>query len=212
MALKISRVISHFFPNRCEVCNCEIELGAVLCGECEKLIRGPIMAPFKLAHIDRAYSYWSYDTPLREMIHAYKFGDRPRMADLFSKMLLEMFLVFGEDVNTVVPVPTTVDAFRRRGFDTNHLILKKLSRDLDLKIEDVLVATGRRSPQSRLKLADRHGNVKGKFRVKRELSTGKIILFDDVVTTGATVGQCARVLREKGVKEITLFSIAKAKK
>jgi predicted amidophosphoribosyltransferase len=42
------------------------------------------------------------------MIHAYKFGDRPRMADLFSKMLLEMFLVFGEDVNTVVPVPTTM--------------------------------------------------------------------------------------------------------
>jgi competence protein ComFC len=212
VALKISRVISHFFPNRCEACDCEIEVDAVLCSECGKLIKGPIMAPFELAHIDRAYSYWSYDTPLREMIHAYKFGDRPKMAGLFSKMLLEMFLAFGGGVDTVVPVPTTAEAFRKRGFDTNHLILKKLSGDLDVKIEDVLVATGKSSPQSRLKLADRHGNVEGKFRVKRELSTGKIILFDDVVTTGATVGQCARVLREKGVKEITLFSIAKAKK
>jgi len=212
MDLMLKAVISHFLPNYCLVCEREIDPVDYLCKDCMNSIRGPIMAPFELVNIDSAHSYWKYESPLKELIRAYKFGDRPGIARLFAKMVFEMIDVFAPPTDVIVPVPTSVQAFIRRGFDTNLRILRHLARTIEIRIDNVLSISGKTVPQSTLKMQDRIDNVRDKFFLKKRPRSTSVILFDDVVTSGATASQCARVLREGGVKEITLFAVASAKK
>lgn len=170
------------------------------------------MAPFELVNIDSAHSYWKYGSPLKELIRAYKFEDRPGVARLFAEMVFEMIDAFAPSTDVIVPVPTSVKAFIRRGFDTNLRILRHLARTVDIKIDNVLSVSKKNVPQSTLKMQDRIDNVRDKFFLRKKTRSASVILFDDVVTSGATASQCARVLREGGVKEITLFAIANAKK
>lgn len=204
-------MVSLFFPNRCLSCGMDISLQKSLCEECAELIDGPVMAPFSLPYLKRAYSYWRYETPLKELLQTYKFRDRPRMAGIFADMLFDMLCVFSDNIKVVVPVPTTVQAFRKRGFDTNYLIMKSLRKRTSIKVEDILVAGGGRTPQSRLGVEERKESVKGKFHLRERTSAERVLLFDDVVTSGATASQCAKVLLEGGVKEVVLLAIAKAK-
>lgn len=208
----VSRFLSNFFPNYCPGCGGEIDFNETLCVECANAIKGPLLAPFKLPHVESAYSYWFYETPLKEVIQAYKFLDRPRLANRLSEMLFEMFCKIGTDISTVVPVPTTLAAFKKRGFDTNYTLLKKLSKKLSFELEDALAAVGNRVPQSQLKIKEREESVKGKFFLRKALTARKVILFDDVLTTGATASQCAKVLREGGAEKVILFTLAKTKK
>ncbi len=143
---------------------------------------------------------------MRELIHAYKFEDRPGIARLFSNMTFEMMNTFLPTTNVVVPVPTSLQAFVKRGYDTNFLgILRFLSRKVEIRIENTSQYR-ERLYQSTLKMKDRIDNVKDKFRLKKKPSCDSVILFDDVVTSGATASQCARVLREGGVKDIVFCS------
>lgn len=212
MDLMIRSIISHFFPNSCLACEKEIDPGYYLCSECLNSMAGPIMAPLELPYIDSAFSYWKYESPMRELIHAYKFEDRPGIARLFSNMTFEMMNTFLPATNVVVPVPTSLQAFVKRGYDTNLGILRFLSRKVEIRIENILSISGKTVPQSTLKMKDRIDNVKDKFRLKKKPSCDSVILFDDVVTSGATASQCARVLREGGVKDIVFFTVASAKK
>ncbi len=119
---------------------------------------------------------------------------------------------FSRQQTFVVPVPTSPQAFVKRGYDTNLGILRFLSRKVEIRIENILSISGKTVPQSTLKMKDRIDNVKDKFRLKKKPSRDSVILFDDVVTSGATASQCARVLREGGVKDIVFFAVASAKK
>jgi len=210
--LMLKTVISHFLPNYCLVCEREIDPADYLCKDCLNSIRGPIMAPVELVNIDSAHSYWKYESPLKELIRAYKFEDRPGVARLLAKMVFEMIDAFAPATDVIVPVPTSVQAFIRRGFDTNLRILRHLARTIDIKIDNVLSISGKTVPQSTLKMQDRIDNVRDKFFLRKRPRSTSVILFDDVVTSGATASQCARVLRDGGVKEITLFAVASAKK
>ncbi|MDD3461684.1 MAG: ComF family protein, partial [Mesotoga sp.] len=66
MDLMIRSIISHFFPNSCLACEKEIDPGHYLCFECLNSMAGPIMAPLELPYIDSAFSYWKYESPMRE--------------------------------------------------------------------------------------------------------------------------------------------------
>lgn len=204
--------IDDLFPNYCIACERKIHHDRFLCEECEDSLKGPVYLDFKLSWIDRGHFYWWYESPLKEIIRSYKFERRYRISEYLAGFLFDMFCSFSPEFDAVVPVPTTLSAYGDRGYDTNQLILKKLRKKFVFVENQILIARNKKTPQSSLGGKERKKNVKDKFLIKKGPVPEKILLFDDVVTTGSTVIECAKLLKSNGAKDITLFTIGRADK
>ncbi len=105
-------------------------------------------------------------------------------------------------------VPITKTKLLQRGFNQSEIIAQILSKNLNLKIFDQLIKIKDTEDQSYLKYNERINNLKDVFKVKNK-PPKKIILIDDIITTGTTLKECAKVLRENGTKEIIALTILK---
>jgi predicted amidophosphoribosyltransferase len=112
----------------------------------------------------------------------------------------------------VVPVPVHPWKYFRRGFNLPALIGARLARDLRCPFAPLLLSRGReRAPQAGLHRSDRRANVEGAFRVPRGARPpARVLLLDDVCTSGATVRECARALKTGGVDHIVVVTVARA--
>lgn len=205
-------LIDDLFPNYCVACGKEIGYKSFLCEDCTGSLKGPVYLDFKLPWIDQGHFFWWYESPLKEIIRAYKFERRYRLSNCLANYLFEMFCSFSPEFDAIVPVPTTISALGERGYDTNRLILKKLKKKFVFTEDQVLVARNKKVPQSSLGGKERKKNIEGKFAIRKEPVPERVLLFDDVVTTGSTVIECAKLLKRNGAKEITLFTIGRADK
>ena len=128
-------------------------------------------------------------------------------------MKLQQEFPEGFDVLTWVPV-SRLRRFRR-GYDQVELIARSVGRELGMIPVPVLQKIRHNRPQSRIQDdAGRRANVLGAYRLKesQQISGKRILLLDDIFTTGSTVGECARVLRTAGAKEVHCAAIAAARK
>src|SRR5262249_28642025 len=138
----------------------------------------------------------------REAVHALKFGGQRGLArplgDLLAELVTADLPVDGVDL--VVPVPLHPSRERERGFNQSLLLARRIGRVCKLPVRaDLLVRTAATRPQAEL-AADARANVRDAFAVRRpELVKGRrVILVDDIFTTGSTASACARRLREAG--------------
>ncbi|HVP51206.1 MAG TPA: ComF family protein [Terriglobales bacterium] len=168
----------------------------------------------------RAVAYGSYDGGLRELIHLLKYGRVRPAAGVLGRMLAEAIQGFGSEFISavVVPVPLHAGKLRERGFNQAEAIaraaLKNLNRSGLRLSTDVL---GRkRATESQTGLSDhqRQQNVRGAFAVTSpaEIASVDVLLVDDVFTTGATVTECARVLRRAGADRVFVATVARVLK
>jgi ComF family protein len=159
---------------------------------------------------DVARAVGEYEGSLREIIHAFKYDGRRSLA----RPLAAMMLTHGADVlagaDTIVPVPLHPWRRLQRGYNQAH----ELARRLDLPVVRALWRTRATAPQSGLRPADRRRNVRAAFRVspflRASLHDRRIVLVDDVRTTGATLDACAQVLKNAGAREVRALTIALA--
>ncbi len=183
-----------------------------VCGECRTTV-----PPFV-----RAMAYGSYDGGLRELIHLLKYGRVRPAAGVLGRMLAEVIQGLGSEFQSavVVPVPLHNRKLRQRGFNQAEEIaraaLKKLNRSgLTLKT-GVGVLERRRATESQTGLTDhqRQENVRGAFLVTlpKPIRSQDVLLVDDVFTTGATVRECARVLRRAGADRVFVATVARVLK
>jgi len=181
-----------------------------LCGECRTTPRA----------FARAMAYGSYEGGLRELIHLLKYERVRPAASVLGRMLAEVIQGFGSEflAAVVVAVPLHGGKLRQRGFNQAEEIaraaLKNLNRSgLTLSTS---VLQRRRSTESQTGLSDhqRQQNVRGAFVVSSpEQVDGKdVLLVDDVFTTGATVTECARVLRRAGADRVFVATVARVLK
>jgi competence protein ComFC len=175
-----------------------------VCGDCRKI-------PFKF---DQARSLGFYDTVLRTMIHHFKY--RKQMGVLAEMdLLLEKY--FSENPGfcpdfTVSPIPLHFSKMKERGFDQAFLIARQVAKVLKLPLEGGLLRRVKAtSPQATMTRVERARNIKGAFEINRpELIEGKnILLVDDVFTTGATVNEAAKVLKNKGAGSVYVFTLGR---
>ena len=181
-----------------------------ICGECRS--DAPTFA--------RAMAYGSYDGGLRELIHLLKYGRVRPAAGVLGRMLAEVIQGFGSEFLSavVVPVPLHASKLRQRGFNQAEEIaraaLKNLNRS-ELRF-GAGVLSRRRATESQTGLSDhqRQQNVRGAFAVlSPDLIAGEdVLLVDDVFTTGATVTECARVLRRAGADRVFVATVARVLK
>jgi ComF family protein len=171
----------------------------------------------------RASAYGSYESGLRELIHLLKYGGVRPAANVLGRMLAEAIAVlepaFPEAGVVVVPVPLHKTKLRQRSFNQAELIARaalKVSASQDrLRLgAGVLQRKRETASQIGLTMHQRRENLRGAFGVAQpELVKGReVLVVDDVYTTGATVSECARVLRRAGATKVWVATVARTLK
>jgi ComF family protein len=111
--------------------------------------------------------------------------------------------------DAVVPVPLHWRRFWQRGFNQAAQLGKGIARRRNLRFSRLLVRSRWTGSQASLSNTDRRANIAGAFRVRGSVKGLRILLIDDVMTTGATAGACANVLKRAGAKSVTLLTLAR---
>ena len=199
----------------CSVCwhNLEIE-EKPFCPECKVELEIKELHHCS-AYLDRVYSLGVFDENFQALIHQFKYKGKVsagkslgiRLAQEFKKQPVS-------DVACLIPVPLHKARKRERGFNQSEIVAESLGAELNLKVEkNILSRIKNTKDPTKLSIEERKQNVAGAFQVndKHKILHGKkIILLDDVITTGATLNECAKVLKQAGAKEILGVTIAKA--
>ena len=184
-----------------------------LCGECD----------FEAPKYQRAIAYGAYEGGLRELIHLLKFDQVKPAAGVLGRMLCEAISDlapdFGDTAPLIVPVPLHESKMRQRGFNQSEMIaqvaIRMMPGGLQFSINSRALVR-RRPTMSQIGLTpdQRRANIKGAFAVERpnEISGRDILLVDDVMTTGTTVSECARVLLKAGAARVWVATVARALK
>ena len=201
------------FPRKCVLCQRILSREEEsLCHACRAELQPRPMGKHKLPHIARWYALWEYQDKVPESIHRFKFRMRQSYAEEYAKLLADELeaLEFPEP-DLICWVPISKKRRRSRGYDQAQLLAKSLSEEVDIPWMRALDKTVDNPPQSTIRGdAQRRANVLGAYRVANadEVRHKKILLIDDVLTTGATAGECARVLLTAGAKEVSLVTMA----
>lgn len=191
--------------------------GAV-CDSCWRAAR-TLAPPFFIPHVSWSQAAGVYDGALRDIIHALKYERRTSLAPALATLIVEQCGDAFADADAVVPVPLHRSRQRARGFNQAALI----ARALPLPCADILVRVRATPSQTDLPADKRRWNVRGAFAVKGGHSPFSLhgprkqlrvpfspILVDDVATTGATLSECARVLKEAGAREVRAVAVGRA--
>lgn len=159
-----------------------------------------------------ARSVGIYDGSLRDIVHAFKYERRRVLAAPLGALMRAAGADVLAGADAVVPVPLHPLRVLERGFNQAD----DLARELRLPVWRVLRRTRHGPPQAGLPAARRHGNVRLAFAVRRwpparhTLRNASVLLVDDVMTTGATAGACAKVLLDAGVRNVRVLTVARA--
>lgn len=209
------RFLELFFPPKCVLCG---ELLAKeetdLCQNCRQNTPEFPGSKIKFSFLAQWCAIWYYKDTVRESILRYKFRQRIGYSETYGRLLAMKLQKMGwDDCQVLTWVPIAWLRRRTRGFDQVELLAKVTARELGLTPVATLKKIRNTKPQSGMgSAAMRRANVLGAYRVPDpSLVKGKtVLLLDDVVTTGATASECARMLLTAGAKEVKLATIAVA--
>jgi predicted amidophosphoribosyltransferase len=193
-------------PPRCALCAGECNARAWLCKRCESGLGGVRSRSFASAGLDAGWSAAPYEGVARDLIIALKFGARPGLAERAGLAIADgapAELLEG----AIVPVPPAPWRRRWRGFDAAEAIAAALGARTGLRVCPCLRRSEGRRQVGRPR-ADRLAHPP-RVRVKGA-SPARAILVDDVATTGATLGACARALRAAGSRAVVALTFARS--
>jgi ComF family protein len=220
--------INLVFPPSCVHCGRE---GALLCHICisessfvQKNVCRKCAEPLAKAgtcarcvsersSVDRLYASYLYETPIGSAIKALKFDDVRALGSVLAKMF-DVDAMSRSGADLVVPVPLHRSRLRSRGFNQSELLGQLLSNRIEIGFKgDVLVRTSQSVPQAELPTAAaRHRALVGGFTVKpgsvKSVVGKRILLVDDVFTTGSTVKACADALKTAGASWVGVAALS----
>ncbi len=189
---------------RCTVCGRPFEydiLGERTCSKC--LMKRPIYA--------KARSALAYDDASKKLILPFKNGDRLDLAPLLVKLMSNAAPNLLTEADVLVPIPLHRLRLLKRKYNQSAVLAMKLAKKFEKKcLPSALVRVRATPSQGHLSPAERKKNVRGAFKVRapEKIKGKKILLIDDVLTTGATANECAKVLLKVGAKEVSLLTLA----
>ncbi len=204
------------FPRKCVLCgklldSCETDI----CRTCRVNAPRTPGSNRRLSYLADWTAVWYYEDHVRESILRYKFGGARCYADAYGRLLgMRVLQDFPGSFDLLTWVPVSKKRRRKRGYDQVELLACAVSRETGIRGERLLRKIRDNPPQSGIDDdARRRANVLGVYRAENpELVSGKrILLLDDVITTGATAGECARVLLTAGAKEVYCAAVASAR-
>ncbi|MBE6975256.1 MAG: ComF family protein [Ruminococcaceae bacterium] len=210
-------IISHLlFPPKCVLCRRILERNELdLCRDCRINAPDCPLSRNRLSFLDSWAAVWYYEGYPRASLLRYKFHGARRYAPAYGRLLaMKLLQQHPEGFDLLTWVPVSRLRRLRRGYDQVELLAKYVGAQLGLRPQPLLKKIRHNRPQSGIVGdAKRRANVLGVYRVTdpAALAGKRILILDDIVTTGATAGECARVLLTAGAKEVHLGAVAAAR-
>ncbi len=206
-------ILDLLYPRKCVLCQKLLTWDEeAICPICAAEYQPRPVGKTKLRFIDGWYSLWRYQDQVRESIHRFKFSGRQNYGKIYARLLATQLLEKGTwDIVTGVPISRS--RYKSRGYDQGRLLAQGLASELGIPEIQLLRKILDAKPQSTIHgEAHRRANVLGAYVVRNEksLKGKRILLVDDVLTTGSTASECARTLKTAGADTVYLVTVAVA--
>ena len=204
------------FPPKCVLCRRLLEARETdLCARCRAEVPGYPCGKRKLQFLDSFAAVWYYEGSVRGSLLRYKFHNARGYAPAYGRLLaMKLYREYPDGFDVLTWVPVSPLRKFRRGYDQVELLARAVGQELGLAPVPVLKKIRNNRQQSRITgTAERRANVLGAYRmINPEAVRGKrVLLMDDILTTGATAGECARMLLTAGAEEVHCAVIAAAR-
>ena len=225
------------YPPHCAICLCKTRAGEHLCASCRKdapVIRAPFCescsTPFS-GQIDGAFvcpncrdrrfrftcavARYQSRGAVRELVHRFKYNGKVHLRGVLTDWLAETLddpRLQTPPCDRIVPVPLHSTRERERGFNQARILAEGLARRSGIPLADCLKRTRYTTTQTIFDREARMENLRGAFQMRQsaEVRDLHLLLIDDVLTTGSTVDECARVLRDAGAASVRVATVARA--
>jgi ComF family protein len=233
----VGAAVSLLYPPVCAICGESIRAGEYLCNECDaKGVR--IVAPFcqkcsepfegsitgaftcancahRTIYFDAAVAAYRGRGVVRQIIHEFKYARQIHLRHLVARWLgaaLNDERLCGRPFDVIVPVPLHPTRQRERGFNQASLIAELLSAQSSIPAKPVLERIRYTTTQTALDRSERMENLHNAFRLRKNAHVRalRVLLVDDVLTTGSTLNECARVLKRAGAFSVHAATAARA--
>ena len=189
--------------NACRTCATPLVSGTADSGICAACVLRP--PPFTAARAPLAYEF-----PVDAAIKMFKFRRRLHYGPAFGAMISRAAATMPEDIDSVLPVPLHWLRHGQRGFNQAAEISRALLRDSGLSLIGSVRRVRRTPLQSGLGAAERRRNLLGAFAIRGDIAASHVLIVDDVITTGETCRQLARLLLENGAAKVSVIALARA--
>jgi competence protein ComFC len=230
-------VASLFYPATCVLCAANVGRSEYLCADCQR--RAPrIVAPFcakcsepfpgaitqtfscancehRVLHFDCAVAAYRSRGLVRKLVHEFKYAKQRHLRYPVAAWLRETLRdprLHGRHFDLIVPVPLHPARERERGFNQALLLAELLAATITVPLRPALERTRYTTTQTAYDRAERMENLRGAFRLRKnqDVRDLRVLLIDDVLTTGSTLSECARVLRAAGAVSVHAATAARA--
>lgn len=207
-------LLNLLFPPKCVICDKLIPWEEIICPECaRKLETTGSQACQEDSRFGVCYSPFYYREPLRASFLRYKFSGQRSHAPVYARWMADCLVAQNAaDFDFITWAPLSVRRRLHRGFDQAELLAREIGKRLHIPVKGTL-RKAHRPALSGLPgdAAVRRAKVLGAYSLKKKAKVGqkRILLVDDIITTGSTLGECARVLRDAGAAQITCVTLAR---
>ncbi len=219
------------FPRRCPVCGgVAMPKGRLICPACLKqlsFVSSPACMKCgkeigsreqeycadcirRKKSFTRGFALLNYDSRAAASMAAVKYHNKREYLDFYARAAA---LRFGKQfrqvgIQVIVPVPVHASRLKTRGFNQAAVLAEKLSAELGIPWEELLIRVKKTDPQKSLGSAERLKNLRGAFEAEQEAGKWeRVLLVDDIYTTGSTAEICSRALLKTGVKQVFVFAV-----
>ncbi len=199
---------SFFFPQTCFLCNAHAE--NVVCAKCDAILlesEDVFLCTMTVNPELKFLPLADFDTSHRELIHSFKYDHNIEAGIFLSKRLGRKINSLPEfsRFDTIIPVPLHVMRLRERSFNQAQIMAETLARVCNKKMLGNVVSRAKQTKsQTKLTIGERVANVSGAFELQNpaQVQSARILIVDDVITTGATIAEIARLLKNSGALEV----------
>ena len=233
----LAALSSLFYPATCVVCSGDLErpeylcescrsraprITSPFCAKCSEPFSGAITQTFSCAncehrtlHFDSAVAAYRSRGLVRKLVHDFKYGHQRHLRHPLAEWLGEAVndsRLRGRRFDLIVPVPLHPARERERGFNQATLLAELLARQVAVPLRPVLERIRYTTTQTAYDRAERMENLHDAFRLRKNMNVRElhVLLIDDVLTTGSTLSECARVLKEAGAISVHAATAARA--
>jgi ComF family protein len=228
---------SLFYPASCVVCAGEVDrpeylcelcrrraprITAPFCAKCSEPFSGAITQSFRCAncahrtlHFDSAVAAYRSRGLVRQLVHDFKYARLRHLRHPLAQWLGETMTdprLRGKRFDLIVPVPLHPARERERGFNQATLLAELLARRVAVPLREILERIRYTTTQTAYNRAERMENLHNAFRLRKKTNVRdlRVLLIDDVLTTGSTLSECARILKEAGAISVHAATAARA--
>lgn len=202
-------LLDFFFPRHCPFCG-RIVGKELLCGACEKAL--PYCREVRTGSFGRCAAPLYYEGAVREAILAFKFKGKLEVLDCFGSLMAQTAAeAFSGEFDAVTWAPVSRKRLRQRGYDQARLLCASLCVDWHVEPQETLRKVRDNPAQSGMEdAAARRANVLGVYEAVKpaDIAGKRFLLVDDILTTGATLGECVRVLKAAGAADVVCLTLA----